>query len=614
MELRDHLSRIKPNESNVLLEWKSLSIRVGRRKLWSRSEPNYILKNASGAIRSGDLVAVMGASGAGKTTLLAAISMRLVAEVHGNVLINGLYVSQTQMKRLSGFVPQFEIAVQSLTVREHLSFVSQLKGVQNHRMNQVIKELQLDKCEDTRISNLSGGERKKVNLAGELLTEPDILFCDEPTTGLDSFSALAVLKTLRKIALKGRKAVICTIHHPTSDAFQCFTDIVLVRKGEIYYQGPTEEARTFFESIHFPLPINCNPADHYFKLVCDYSQIDHVENDHHLQQQQALERETDSKTRYEIVRKCHMENIGKKCLMGPYHQNDVIDKLCRDNHHACWPSQLQLLLRRGVIDSVRNIRQHVIVTLLFLITSITISALYFHVTPTSQTAIQDIRGALFLMVCELIYTISYAVFYVFSYEMPLLRREVGEQMYRLSAYYVHKALLTVPKAIFHSYLFIGIIYGFVQFSTGFATYVGMAAVCTVASLLGVSYGYLFTCITGSLEMSLEAANLIFLLYNLLGGLYLNVVAFPVSKYLSFFFFASEGVSIYYWQGVQNITCDEGRNVTCLRNGEAVLQDYGYGTSLDTVYFNYLVMAAEILVIHFAAYLCLRRFVRRVGFY
>lgn len=127
-------------------------------------------------------------------------------------------------------------------------------------------------------------------------------------------------------------------------------------------------------------------------------------------------------------------------------------------------------------------------------------------------------------------------------------------------------------------------------------------------------GYLFTCITGSLEMSLEAANLIFLLYNLLGGLYLNVVAFPVSKYLSFFFFASEGVSIYYWQGVQNITCDEGRNVTCLRNGEAVLQDYGYGTSLETVYFNYLVMAAEILVIHFAAYLCLRRFVRRVGFY
>ncbi|XP_062549558.1 protein brown [Armigeres subalbatus] len=621
MELNDRFDA-GPGEPNVLLEWKSLSVRVGGQRPWSKTEQKDILKNATGAVRSGDLVAVMGASGSGKTTLLAAVSMRLVAKVDGNVLINGLNVTQSQMKRLSGFVPQFEIAIKSLTVMEHLLFVSKLKGLDRHRMVEVIKELNLDKCEHTRISNLSGGERKKVNLAGELLTEPDILFCDEPTTGLDSFNALAVLKTLKKIAFKGRKAVICTIHHPTSEAFQCFTDVVLVKNGEICYQGPTEEARTFFRSVHFPLPINCNPADHYFKLVCDYSQIDHMENDdHHLQQQQQQhhqseqQRETDSQTRrYEILHKCHMENIVKKCMMGPYHQNDVIDKLCRNNHHACWSSQLYLLVRRGVIDSVRNIRQHAIVTLLFLITSITISALYFPVKPTSQTAIQDIRGALFLMICELLYTISYAVFYEFPHEMPLLRREVGEQMYRLSAYYAHKVLLTVPKAIFDSYLFIGIIYGCVQFSTGFATYVGISAVCTVASLLAVAYGYLFTCVTGSLEMSIEAANLIFLLYNLLGGLYLNVVAFPISKYLSFFFFASEGASIYYWQGVQNITCDRGRNTTCLRNGEAVLLDYGYGTTLDTVYFNYLVMAGEILVIHFAAYLCLRRFVRRVGFY
>lgn len=498
MELRDR-AMAKRNESNVLLEWKSLSVRVDKSSFWKfRSkldQPKYILKNATGAVRSGDLVAVMGASGSGKTTLLAAASMRLIAEVHGDVLINGIYVTQRQMKRLSGFVPQFEIAIRSLTVREHLWFVSQLKGVNLLWMGAVIKELNLEKCLHTRISSLSGGERKKVNLAGELLTEPDILFCDEPTTGLDSFNALAVLKTLRKLATRGRKAVICTIHHPTSDAFQCFSDIVLVRKGEIYYQGPTAKAEAFFNSINFPLPINCNPADHYFKLVCDYSQNDHVENDHHhhhldhfRQTEQQQQQEAEYKTRHEIVRKCHMKNVGKKCLMGPYHQSDVIDKLCRDNHHACWPSQLYLLLHRGIIDSVRNIRQHVIVTLLFLITSITISALYFHVTPSSQTAIQDIRGALFLIICELIYTTSYAVFYVFPQQMPLLRREVGERMYRLSAYYAHKVLLTVPKAVFHSYLFIGIIWGCAKFSTGFATYLGMAAVSTVASLLAVAYG------------------------------------------------------------------------------------------------------------------------------
>lgn len=92
------------------------------------------------------------------------------------------------------------------------------------------------------------------------------------------------------------------------------------------------------------------------------------------------------------------------------------------------------------------------------------------------------------MICELLYTLGYGVFYVFPQELPLLRREVGERMYRLSAYYAHKALLTVPKAFFESFLYIGIVYACVQFSTGFATYIGIATVCSVASLLAVAYG------------------------------------------------------------------------------------------------------------------------------
>lgn len=120
-------------------------------------------------------------------------------------------------------------------------------------MESVINELNLEQCASTRISHLSGGERKKVNLAGELLTEPDILFCDEPTTGLDSFSALAVINTLRKLTVDSRKAVICTIHHPTSDIFECFSDVILLNRGRTYYQGPTVEATSFFERYNISL-------------------------------------------------------------------------------------------------------------------------------------------------------------------------------------------------------------------------------------------------------------------------------------------------------------------------------------------------------------------------
>ncbi|XP_055536763.1 protein brown isoform X1 [Wyeomyia smithii] len=593
--------------SSVLLQWKDLSVSVASRSFWKRrnklEEKHYILKDANGALRSGNLMAAMGASGSGKTTMLAAVSMRMTADyVQGQVFVNGLSVGHSEMKRLSGFVPQFEISVNSLTVREQLTFVSKLKGVPLTQMRTVIRELNLEKCEQTRISHLSGGERRKINLAGELLTEPPILFCDEPTTGLDSFSALSVLKSLQKLATVHGKAVICTIHHPASAVFECFSDVILLRQGQVIFQGPTMEASSFFNSIQFPLPVNCNPADHYFKLVCD------TKNDAEL----SLARQA----RRKLVREFHTRNVRDKCFTLDHHRDDVIKKILTKNHQACWSTQLWLLLHRGILDSVRNIREYVTVTLLFLITSVTISTLYFQVTPTNQTAIQDIRGALFLMLCELLYTISYAVFYMFPQELPLLRREVGEQTYRLSAYYAHKALLTVPKAFFESFLFVGIIYGCVKFATGFATYLGMATVCSFASLLAVAYGYLFSCICGSVELSIEYANIIFLLYALLGGLYLNVRAFPVSKFVSFFFFASEGISVYYWRSVGNITCAEpGRNsTTCLPNGQAVLEDAGYRTTLDAIYGNYLLMVVEILLVHFVAYLSLRRFVRRVGFY
>uniref|UniRef100_A0A8D7ZXK3 Protein brown n=1 Tax=Culex pipiens TaxID=7175 RepID=A0A8D7ZXK3_CULPI len=632
-ELNDSIRIYKPAaeegttsaSSPVLLEWMNLSVRIGSGRTWSfkkkPADSAYILKHATGAVRSGDLVAVMGSSGSGKTTMLAAVSMRLTADVQGSVLINGLFVNPTQMKRLSGFVPQFEIALNSLTVREHLTFVAKLKGVGRAQMKSVINELNLEQCASTRISHLSGGERKKVNLAGELLTEPDVLFCDEPTTGLDSFSALAVINTLRKLAVDSRKAVICTIHHPTSDIFECFSDIILLNRGRTYYQGPTVEATSFFESISLPLPINCNPADYYFKLVCDSDGYDNVDSSESLA--------GESRNRHEVVRKCQRENVAKKSLMGPYQQGDVIDKLCRNTSHACWPSQLYLLLHRGILDSIRNLREYIIVTFLFLITSITISALYFHIDPATggQTSIQDIRGALFLVVCELLYTLSYSVFYVFPRDLPLVRREVGERTYRLSAYYAHRALLTVPKAFFESFLFVGILYGCVRFTAvaGAATYVGMATVSAVASLLAVAYGYLLTCLSGSMELSIEYANLIFLLYGLLGGLYLNIRAFPVAKYLSFFFFAAEGISVYYWRTVLDIPCDldettttavneTATNHSCLRDGLAVLEDTGYGTSLDVVYFNYLVMAGQIVAVHVLAYFCLRRLVKKAGFY
>ncbi|XP_052896875.1 protein brown [Anopheles moucheti] len=623
------MSTNKPNSSTlsasgaVLLEWKNLTVSVqpsSDKQLASANEwhgrPGHqikkeitLLRNASGAVRSDNLVAIMGPSGAGKTTLLAAISMRITGSttVHGKVLINGLYVTRTQMKQLTGFVPQYEIALQTLTVAEHLTFVARLKNVGYVAVLRIINELGLQGCWGTRIAQLSGGERKKVNLAGELLTEPDILFCDEPTTGLDSFNAASVMKTLQSLCANGRRAVICTIHDPPSQVFQCFSDVILMQEGgTVFYQGPTADRIDFFSSIGKQLPASGNPADFYFQLVSpDATTFVASEADEAIH-------------RYEIVRKACRENIARKCLMTRYHQAKIIQKLANDKHRVCRAKQLMILLHRTALDSFRNVREYLTVTAIFLFTSVVIASLYYEVRPASQTSIQDIRGALFLMISELVYTISYGVFYTFPSEMPLIRREVGEKSYNLSVYYAHKVLYSVPRAFFESFLFIGVVYAFVGFTTDILTYCCMSLVSSGASILAMAYGYLLSCTTGTMNLAIETSNIVFLAFMLLGGLYLNLRAFPLLKYLSFFFYASEGVSVYYWLPMESIPCNESSNVnettTCLANGKAVLEDAGYATSYEALHLNYLVMAAQIVLVHLVSYMLLRKFVRKAGFY
>lgn len=166
-------------------------------------------------------------------------------------------------------------------------------------IEKLLKQSGLDEVSEHRISFLSGGEKRKLNVATELITEPPIIFCDEPTTGLDSFSALAVLKTLKNLTKykpsktidnsemvivpevrlfedhidKGikfkSKAVLCTIHQPTSEIFELFSNIILMHSGRIVYQGTMKEADQFLLKLGYVCPISYNPAEFYLNLVSD---------------------------------------------------------------------------------------------------------------------------------------------------------------------------------------------------------------------------------------------------------------------------------------------------------------------------------------------------------
>ncbi|KAJ3065469.1 ATP-binding cassette sub- G member 1 [Rhizoclosmatium hyalinum] len=194
----------------------------------------------------------------------------------GQISVNSVPVTGSQMKDISGFVFQDDVILSTMTVTEAITMSATLrlpKSVspeeRTKRVNQIIEELNLGKCRDTiigdtHIKGVSGGERKRCAMAMEMVTNPQVLFLDEPTSGLDTFTAFSVIQTLRSIAHNDGRTIVATIHQPSSEIYHLFDDLLLLADGRIMYQGPAHDAIAYFKRVGYPCPKTSNPADFFF--------------------------------------------------------------------------------------------------------------------------------------------------------------------------------------------------------------------------------------------------------------------------------------------------------------------------------------------------------------
>ncbi|OIV38899.1 ABC transporter ATP-binding protein [Mangrovactinospora gilvigrisea] len=211
-----------------------------------------ILDRVSFGLGEKSLVAVVGPSGAGKSTLIKALTGYRPAD-SGDVLYDGrnLYKEFAELRSRIGLVPQDDILHSQLTVRTALRYAARLRfpgdtrpEERNARVEEVIRELGLDQRADNRITTLSGGQRKRVSVALELLTKPSLLLLDEPTSGLDPGREKQTMQTLRGLADDGRTVMVVT--HAVASLNLCDRVLVLAVGGKVAYFGPPEEALAFF--------------------------------------------------------------------------------------------------------------------------------------------------------------------------------------------------------------------------------------------------------------------------------------------------------------------------------------------------------------------------------
>ena len=215
------------------------------------------MHDLSFTLRNGELLAIMGGSGTGKTTLLSLLNGSLKPQ-EGSITINGHDISEPKAKDLIGFVPQDDLLIEELTVYQNLWFTAKLcfEGMSDEdidrRVMKTLKDLGLDAARDLKVGSainkfISGGQRKRLNIALELIREPAVLFLDEPTSGLSSADTEKVINLLKEQTLKG-KLIIVNIHQPSSDVYKLFDRLWLLDKGGYpVFDGNPIDAITYFK-------------------------------------------------------------------------------------------------------------------------------------------------------------------------------------------------------------------------------------------------------------------------------------------------------------------------------------------------------------------------------
>ena len=241
-----------------------------------------ILAGVQGIAKPGQIMAIMGASGAGKTTfldILARKNKRGVTE--GQFYVNGEKVIDSEYRSVTGFVDQDDTMLPTLTVHETILTSALLRlprdmgmPAKEQKVYEVEKQLgiyhirdQLIGSEEGKGRGISGGEKRRVGIACELVTSPSILFLDEPTSGLDAFNAFNVVECLVNLAKSYNRTVIFTIHQPRSNIVALFDQLVLLAKGRVVFSGPFSACQSYFDNIGYSCPPGFNIADYLVDLT-----------------------------------------------------------------------------------------------------------------------------------------------------------------------------------------------------------------------------------------------------------------------------------------------------------------------------------------------------------
>lgn len=582
-----------------------------------------ILSDVNGSVEPGTMLAIMGPSGSGKTTMLNVLGGRLAGKHEGLVYFNGVPSTRRLIKRYSTFVPQEDVLVGTQRVREAVDFAAQMKlpksvgEVERARLvDSIIEELGLKKVSNSLIGytgsdaansgldrGLSGGERKRLSIACQLVTNPSLLFLDEPTTGLDSFSALSVVSTLNGLAQQGR-TVIFTVHQPSAEIFEMLDQLLFLSRGRIQYLGSRETVVDYFADIGYSCPDWENPADYVLATIS--GAVD--------QEAGGAEAPTsdEGSTALAASFETKFKNSKAAQLTLPQQPPPPLstEKLAGRpgfGAHVAHIAKRQLL---NVIREPALLRAGLIQCLFIAL----LMGLTFLRQGTNQTGLNNRAGAVFFGCAYMMFAGLLIPFQIFPTERKILLQQTKEGLYSTSAYYLAKLLAEVPVFFINTGVFAILFYFLVNLRAEVGAFFIFLLILFLVFNAAFAFGVVLITILPDPAAALQLFPIIVVPLMIFSGYFLNSDNTPGYfvwiEHLVFFKYGLRASFNNEFQGV-NFTCDADELVnTTLGNlcpttsGDSLLRFFGFNKV--PIYGDLLVMGGLILIQHMISMLILRR--------
>ncbi|TQD82044.1 hypothetical protein C1H46_032394 [Malus baccata] len=495
--LSETLWREKPGleivgDVSARLTWKDLTVMV----TLNNGETQKVLEGLTGYAEPGTFTALMGPSGSGKSTLLDALSSRLAANafLSGTILLNG------RKRKLSfgtaAYVTQDDNLIGTLTVRETISYSARLRlpdkmawSEKRALIESTIIEMGLQDCADTVIGNwhlrgISGGEKRRVSIALEILTRPRLLFLDEPTSGLDSASAFFVTQTLRALARDGR-TVIASIHQPSSEVFELFDQLYLLSSGKTSSYGHIGRFFQFFAQSGFPCPALRNPSDHFLRCInSDFDKVKATLKGSMKLKFEASDDPLEKMTTTEAIRVLINSYRSSQYSYAAREKVEEISKvkgtvLDSGGSQASFFMQAFQLTKRSFINMSRDFGYYWLRLVIYIVVTVCIGTIYLNVG-TGYSSILA-RGSCASFVFGFVTFMSIGGFPSFIEDMKVFQRERLNGHYGVTAFVISNTFSAMPFLILITFLAGTVCYFMVRLHPGFEHYL-FFVLCLYASV------------------------------------------------------------------------------------------------------------------------------------